>query len=699
MRSRIYSVLLGLAMGWAVLGVTACASFAPRVEKPAKRPPGFYTPSRWMGLLKKGSVCPTVPGWKTQTLLELAAAHAKDGVRKKGEYAALPELARENLKEKEKLNAIFHKHGLDRYCVFTSQGHGPEFQKPACLVRADPDRMALIASAPDDPPLADQVREPLAEQFLNQVGSVQLGYANKPTVRLVFFDSYPTDDGVPTQFNPVSAHGYGMAHLANEIVCGTAAGCPIQIATRLALRYDGYNPNPYSTDNPGSDLGGRQGRIGDLATQIAAEILYWHSDTTPSRPKLILNFSIGWDGEYHEADLDKEQMLDTWTQAVYHELESAHDAGVLMIAAAGNRSGGEDSHQALLPAAWESQCPDGPCGEKIIYAVGGVDWQGLPLPNARPSGMPELVAYADHAVVNGDVHTGIYTGSSVAAAVASSIAAVAWHLKPDLTPALVIDQMASHPNPNPISGTATFYPPWKSQPSLKWLSLRQTVTSLCTQQACPDVTPQPQGTSPADLSAITTQVDAAADQSSTTAFPDCGEQDTVYFSSVIPPNKGCPIETLPDMGTPAMIQPQPEEIPCPPCNIAPAGTASARVRQVASLLPPAPEAVGDPKPYTLAAALDPDWAAVAHDKGTTIESAILVIDCTSDPIIKERVDVTTQFKNLYTTPSDSVRINFGPVGERTTLAGCTASVDFTLSVTINDVPSLRSAQSPVYVDP
>jgi hypothetical protein len=658
-----------------------------------------------MGVLEKGSVCPTVPGWKTQTLLELAAAHAEDGVKKKGDCAALPERARENLKEKEKWNVIFHKYGLDRYCVYTSQGHGREFQKPAGLVQADPDRMALIASAPDDTPLADQVRGPLADQFLNQVGSVQLASAYNPTVRIVVLDSYPTGEGVPTQFYGLgSLHGYGMAHLANKIVCGTADSCPIQIATRLALRYDGYNPDPFSPDNPGSDFGGHQGRIGDLATEIPAEILHLTNMALP-HPKLILNLSIGWDGEYHEDDLVKQGKLDTWTQAVYAELKAAHDAGVLIIAAAGNRFGGEDSHGPLLPAAWEAQCPDSGCGEKIVYAVGGVDWQGLPLPNARPAGLPELVAYADHAVVDGDadsgVNTRIYTGSSVAAVVASSIAAVTWHLRLGWTPAQVMQQMADHPNP--ISGTPTFYPSWKSQPSLKRLSLRQTVNSLCsTTQPCPGVTLQFQGPSPADLSAITTQLNADPDESSSESFPNCNEPNTVYRSSGALPIPGCPIETLPDMSTPGMIQSQPEEIPCPPCNIAPVHAGLSQ-RQFASLLPPAHEVGGEsdyPKPYTLAAALDPDWAAAAKYNGTTIENAILVIDCTSDsPSIKERVDVTTQFKHLYTTPSDSVRINFGPVGERTTLAGCTASVDFTLSVTIDGTTSRRSVQSPVYVDP
>ena len=110
---------------------------------------------------------------------------------------------------------------------------------------------------------------------------------------------------------------------------------------------------------------------------------------------------------------------------------------------------------------------------------------------------------------------------------------------------------------------------------------------------------------------------------------------------------------------------------------------------------------GGPKPYSLAADLDPGWMTLAHQNHTTIESAILVIDCKNDPLIKERVDVTPQFQDLLSgTAMPPVKINLGTVGGRTTLAGCSSSVDFTLLVTVDgEAPFKRSVQSPVYVDP
>jgi hypothetical protein len=676
----------------------------------------IYTPDRWIGVLEKGSVCPNVPGWTTQTLLELSAAHASDGLKKKGECAAPLAPTLENLKSQAKVAALFHKHGLDRYCVYTSQGSGREFRKPAGLKNAEPDRMAVTASSPTDlGVLGHNVWQPLAEQFLAQVGRVQLGGSSLNPVRVVFVDSYPTGEGVPAQSDvPASWHGYGMAHLVNEIVCGhgpAAQGCSVQIATRLALRYDGYHySDPFSPYDTGSELGGHQGRIGDLVTEIAAEILLW-SSMPPPRPKLILNLSVGWDGEYVESDSQKALTLGGWTDAVYAALSTAHDLGVLVIAAAGNRPGGEVSHQPLLPAAWELQprsLLDKILGKKVVYAVGGVDWQGLPLPNARPAGLPMLVAYADHAVVSTADYDGqpadptrIYTGSSVAAAVASAIAAVTWHLEPSWAADDVMVELTNQVDPNP--GTATFYS-GSSAPGLKRLSLRKTVSDLCLNKGaqCLAVIPQSPAPPPANLADF-----APPPTVGPIAPPACDPQTAFLSAGSQAPDSSCPIETLQDMSTPAMTQPQPGETPCPPCNLAPvtatSGLSTMRQVQVASLVPQVPEPNGDsggPKPYSLAADLDPHWVDQAHQNHTTIESAILVIDCENDPLIRERVDVTPQFQDLLSgTAMPPVKINLGTVGGRTTLAGCSASVDFTLLVTVGGVTSQRSVQSPVYVDP
>ena len=72
-----------------------------------------------------------------------------------------------------------------------------------------------------------------------------------------------------------------------------------------------------------------------------------------------------------------------------------------------------------------------------MYAVGGVRSDDSPLGNARLDAMPPRVAYGE---IGGAPswepgrYTAFYTGSSVATAVVSSIAAVVWDSFPDLTP-------------------------------------------------------------------------------------------------------------------------------------------------------------------------------------------------------------------------------------------------------------------------
>jgi hypothetical protein len=70
----------------------------------------------------------------------------------------------------------------------------------------------------------------------------------------------------------------------------------------------------------------------------------------------------------------------------------------------------------------------------MVYAVGAVDGADAEVFNARPTGMPRLVAYG-HAVSvsragSTTAHTGVMTGSSMAVAVASSAASLAWGYAP-----------------------------------------------------------------------------------------------------------------------------------------------------------------------------------------------------------------------------------------------------------------------------
>ncbi len=705
MRSRILCVLLGLAMGWTVGCATARFPHPPKLkeqpkgqlkEQPDQHPRPIPTPGRQIGLLKWGSTCPPVYGWRTESLLELAVAHAEDGVKNSCDpNSPPPKRTRIDRERQARVNALFHEHGLDRICFYTDQGTGQPFQKPFKLSNVGPDKLALTPNAPTDlDSLGDQIWAPLAQHFLNQVGTAQLNSTDNP-VRLVFVDTHPTGEGLPAK-NPAlsSLHGYGMAHLSYELVCGhdtPPQNCPIHIASRLALRYENYDypdpTDPNATDDPGSDNGGHQGRIGDLAIAIAAEIEHWK--TLQPRPKLILSLSVGWDGEYIDPNAHKKEKLDAATQAVYSALDTAHDLGVLVIAAAGNRSGGQTSQEPLLPAAWEAG------DKKVAYAVGGVDRQGLPLPNARPGGMPVRVAYADHAVVNTSGVAGvleptkIYTGSSVAAVVASSTAAVVWHLQPGLTQDQVMDQ---------VDGAAETLPSYSSStpPYLKRLSLCRTLNHCGGGNPCSACPNYPA----ANLSGIVPNVSSPLPVDSITINPpSCSPQADTYSKSgkSILVTSSCPMETLPDMNAPSLTQTQPPDTPCPPCTIAPT------LNQFVSLTPSLVPDLDAPKPYDLAAAFDPDWLAQAAQ--ATISSAVLVIECNTDPHITERLDVTQQFSNLLqasrtaTPPLAPIRIGFGPIGNLTSLENCTASVDFKLNALVNGSTKERSVQSPVYVDP
>jgi hypothetical protein len=134
----------------------------------------------------------------------------------------------------------------------------------------------------------------------------------------------------------------------------------------------------------------------------------------------------------------------------------------LAIAAAGNNTGAPcEQTGAMAPALWEryptpdedrcrklfGRLPDRRKGDKgveaaassLVYAAGGVTADGLPIPVARPDSTPPRVVLAFQAVVGaGARQTDAWTGTSVAAAALSGLAASIWTHAPTLTPAQVI---------------------------------------------------------------------------------------------------------------------------------------------------------------------------------------------------------------------------------------------------------------------
>lgn len=741
MRSRVFCVLLGLAMGWTVAGAPAGASFLHKDSKEPDQNLPPYTTKRVVALQKGTSKCPPVPGWTGERLPDLvrerASLYREDDEQEPDRYGRPIQALADKGENKisAKLEPLLQKYGLDRFCVYTATDQAKAFpRQPQSigLERADPDRMALVPTAPADlGAVGNQTWPALAGRFLDQVGKVRLAPAKTPGVRLAFVDTHRTGEIPPDPPAPSTVpghspswHGHAMAHLGQEMICGyevAPENCAVHVVTQLALRYDNYDPNMSFSPDPGNEEGGHLGLVSDLAMAILVQIERWHK--LDPGAKLVLNLSVGWDGEQgNDLDAKSAAALETSSELVYDALRIANHLGVLVIASAGNRTGGEKSTSPLLPAAWELHQPSWlpfPIF-KVVYAAGGVDGQGLPLPNSRRGGRPQRSAYGDHAVAHTEAPgtagdgagepTKMYTGTSVSAAVISSIAAVAWDLRPDLKPAQVmklVDQTGEV-----LDSKADYY--WKplswlkGRPRLKRLSLCRTVVSLCG----PDGNlchPSPETNAcriseraASDPGMIKPLVPTTGIFTRIDPTPLCDPRTKVFMGlkASITDTDGCPMEKLPDMVTPYGVSTQPPENPCPACTAVPdpPNKALADLALTPNLL-----ASGDTnlqKLPDLVVGLDPDWLQQAHDNQTKLESAIFVVNCYTESKIEERIDITTLIDPLFQSPSpDSVRISFDKIGGWRSLAGCTASVDFKLRVMTSKGPEERSVQSPVYVVP
>jgi hypothetical protein len=222
----------------------------------------------------------------------------------------------------------------------------------------------------------------------------------------------------------------------------------------------------------------------------------------PQAPRhLVLNLSLAWDPRLF-GGLDEEQIaeLRAGTQAVYRALQYAASLDVLVLAASGNQKlcPGVPTDGPLLPAGWERDAPVADCAaqEPLVYAVGGVRSDGSPIPNARPQSMPRRAAYAEHAVVptfDPERPTAMYTGTSVATAVASSIAAVVWDTLPELRAAEVMGLLDADSTGTDLGFRADFWPGSSTAaaaaaPRVHRLSLCDALEQACSRPgvtACP----------------------------------------------------------------------------------------------------------------------------------------------------------------------------------------------------------------------
>ncbi|HEV2853668.1 MAG TPA: S8/S53 family peptidase [Thermoanaerobaculia bacterium] len=377
------------------------------------------------------------------------------------------------------------------------------------LVRFDQDCAALSASATIEPAGEDWDKQ--FKRFLTQAGKPEepLNITNRLGVRLAFLDTQPDGEGTPRECGR-SPHGYTLANIARQLVCtpGPDEHCAAQITTRLAMPIIDFDPKESKHNRTDTVRGGFLGMQSDLAEAIRSEVDDWRN--AKEQQHLVLNLSMAWDGNLF-GGLDEQQISEmrAGSQAVYRALQYAAGFDVLVLAAAGNQKRAPcENNGPLLPGAWERGEPLQSCNkplmpEPVVYAVGGVRSDGTPLLNARPGGMPPRAAYGENAVVpSGDSegHTAMLTGSSVATAVVSSIAAIVWDSRPDLDSRGVMDLL--YQSGNELDLKADFWaglsaPPQAPFPMTHRISLCDALDRAChgrpdcPVQKCPPWEPEP----------------------------------------------------------------------------------------------------------------------------------------------------------------------------------------------------------------
>ncbi len=699
MRGRLFHVLIGAVL--VAFGAAGSAAPAPKpqpqpynrpydsklVVGPPMDPRGAYIDWRRIGVRREGSrECPPAPpGWRQDPLFDRISGTS--GQQESYLYGRqVPDTSGRQVSARDR--ALLRKLGLDRFCAYTAETAPPApFQEPAGLTTAE-DRMAVSISAALD----RRVVPALANQFRDQTHAVSLSLRETPRVQITFIDSEPTG---PISFHarPGSRHGYTVMHLARELVCSSAAGpsdrCADRLRSRRALNYYSMVPR---IESP-ADQGGYAGTIFELASAISEEVLDWQP--TRDREHLILNLSLGWDGE----GLGDLKAREPSVQAVYKALRFAAQKGVLVIAAAGNRRGGSPgSRLPVLPAAWElrrpSAWPFAWC-HKLVYAVGGVDGQGLPLPNARRGGFPKRVAYGDHAVVEVDGEpTGIYTGSSVSTAVVSATAAMVWHLRPNLR-ADQLMKLIDHAERKPLRARADFYP-WRHilpPPRVQRVSLCAAVKRACGPGAgpCPRLAELPKcpdwrSTSPALKSLfpndtpepLTTYRPASNPPS---FIPPCERSTRLLSEGGDVPSAPCPTDQFSSVTSQPWVLPQPGDDPCPGCMLFPPPTSR-------TLLTSGTDTPSYTLKFEIAA---PRFRAGGIELShTNLESATLDIDCFGTGGTFHRMTYPLEF---YSEPG--MLQTMGGFGDGRSLRDCRAQINFVVGVG----EARMSVQNPVVIDP
>lgn len=253
----------------------------------------------------------------------------------------------------------------------------------------------------------------------------------------------------------------------------------------------------------------------------------------------------------------------------------------------------------MYPAAWE-QVPAPACAgalpRPLVYAVGGVDGRDFPLESARPGGRPTLAApgFAVPGVMAlgpNNMITGPFTGSSVAAATASGVAAAVWQRSPGLTAAEVIDLLHTSAVASPEVADFCLTSPCGLVRRISLCRALEAVTG--TALACTKI-PFGAGVNPAWSAADRVAVLATAIDEYNGTHLNTWDEPPICDAGIFVPDGlssfpgpyPCPSETLPNAITAPAVGPQPLPDPCPACLFDPDPTASSiLVLAISDLVP------------------------------------------------------------------------------------------------------------------
>ena len=364
---------------------------------------------------------------------------------------------------------------LQRFCTYTWAGPadakvltfpGGDFH------RADPDYDVLLPQA--ELGADNEVRSALRNTWRKSMGltsHTQTQYispanpAARPLAQVAILD---TADRLRPYASaaPQLQHGLAMAQIVHEVRCPAGEAACVPYTSFVPV----IEPCPPTVQGSSESLGS----LGSLAHGIDQALADWQ-DSNPQPPvsdaPLVLNLSLGWDPRWMPQGWEGSTLWDITdranhddllvhpsdsipapVQAVHAALVRASCFDVLTIAAAGNNTGGGcEQQEATAPGKWEQLLAPDPsvCSRlfkaelptarpvnpnittprrPLVYAAGALlTTQDQLLPITRVRGVPPRVLPASHVVVGADSNrTDAWTGTSVAAAALSGLAANLW---------------------------------------------------------------------------------------------------------------------------------------------------------------------------------------------------------------------------------------------------------------------------------